>query len=103
LLLEGDDCLRLQTPRLDCRPAGTGDLLTALIVARLATGSTIREALAHAAAAVSAVLRNTLAAGSAEMQIAGSASELLAPSIAFDPVDVPRSGSATVILDGGAR
>lgn len=58
-------------PRLPIRPCGTGDLFTALMIARLCDGCDLHEAGAGATEEILAILRRTEAAGSQEMQITG--------------------------------
>jgi len=60
---------KVATPRLPCRPAGTGDLLTALLVSRLAQGAPLPHALESAVSGVFSVLLNTASASSAELTI----------------------------------
>ncbi|ABC21946.1 Pyridoxal kinase [Rhodospirillum rubrum ATCC 11170] len=61
---------RLTSPRLPLAPAGTGDLYTGLLTAKLARGHTLVEAACHAATSVLDVLQQTMAAGEHEMQLA---------------------------------
>jgi pyridoxine kinase len=65
-------------PRLPVRPAGTGDLLAGLSVARLARGVPLPDAVAAAAAGVQAALRNTPPGPWAEMPITRLLPEILA-------------------------
>lgn len=58
-------------PRLPIRPCGTGDLFTALMIARLCEGCDLDEAGAGATEEIFAILRRTEAAGSQEMRITG--------------------------------
>ena len=62
---------RSPVPRLPIRPCGTGDLFTALLIARLCEGAALPEAGAGATEEIFAVLRRTEAAGSGEMRIIG--------------------------------
>lgn len=62
---------RSPVPRLPIRPCGTGDIFTALMVARLCAGRPLPEAVAGATAEVLAVLERTRAAGTEEMRLAG--------------------------------
>lgn len=62
---------RSPVPRLPIRPCGTGDIFTALLVARLCAGRPLPEAVAGATAEVLAVLERTRAAGTEEMRLAG--------------------------------
>lgn len=67
---------RTAIPRLPIRPCGTGDIFTALMVARLCAGQALAEAVAGATHEVLAILRRTEAAaagpdGAGEMALAG--------------------------------
>ncbi len=62
---------RMPTARLPIRPCGTGDLLTALLVAGLCRGEDLAQASEHATAEIFAVLERTKAAGAEEMRIIG--------------------------------
>jgi pyridoxine kinase len=66
---------KVSTPRLRCRPAGTGDLLTALLVSRLAQGAALPQALESAVSGVFAVLLNTAATNAIELTIIESREE----------------------------
>lgn len=66
-----DRLARTAIDRLPIRPCGTGDLFTALLVARLCSGQDLHEAGAGATGEILAVLERTHAAGSEEMQIIG--------------------------------
>lgn len=71
---------RTAIPRLPIRPCGTGDIFTALMVARLCAGRTLAEAVSGATHEVLAILRRTEAEalsgaagpdGAGEMRLAG--------------------------------
>jgi pyridoxine kinase len=62
---------RTAVPRLPIRPCGTGDLFTALLVARLCAGEQLAEAAKGATAEIHAVLVRTQADASGEMRIVG--------------------------------
>ncbi|MDI6029509.1 bifunctional hydroxymethylpyrimidine kinase/phosphomethylpyrimidine kinase [Corticibacterium sp. UT-5YL-CI-8] len=66
-----DRLTRTSVARLPIRLCGTGDLFTALLIARLCEGRDLHEAGSGATGEILAVLRRTQAAGSQEMQIAG--------------------------------
>lgn len=74
---------RLTTPRLPIRPAGTGDLFTGLLSAKLATGDALPQAAASAVSACFAVLERTVADGAYEMRLAQSLSDLAHPQRLF--------------------
>jgi len=62
-------CISLDVQRLPLRPAGTGDLLSGLTVARLALGHDLESAVTNAVAGVNAVLQHTSTHVWAEMPI----------------------------------
>lgn len=62
---------RSVVPRLPIRPCGTGDLFTALLIARLCAGEDLPTAAAGATKEIFAVLLRTQAAASEEMRIIG--------------------------------
>lgn len=59
-----------EVPRLPVRPAGTGDLLSGLVAARLALGHGLDDAVARAVGGVQAALSRTSGEAWAEMPIA---------------------------------
>lgn len=65
------DVGRFPVPLLPIRPCGTGDLFTAVLVARLVGGSGLLAAAAEATATTFAILDRTRAAGATELRIAG--------------------------------
>lgn len=79
---------KVSTPRLRCRPAGTGDLLTALLVARLAQGVALPQALETAVSSVFAVLLNTASMNSAELTIIASRAEFAARKPRFRSLEI---------------
>ncbi len=62
---------RTPVARLPIRPCGTGDLFTALLVARLCRGDNLADAGADATREIFAVLQRTKADASQEMRIIG--------------------------------
>lgn len=62
-------CNVIEVTRLPVRPAGTGDLLSGLIAARLALGLDLEAAVARAVAGVAAALARTSGEAWAEMPI----------------------------------
>ncbi|MBP7243578.1 pyridoxal kinase [Amaricoccus sp.] len=64
------DVTVVEVARLSVRPAGTGDLLSGLVAARLALGLPLAAAVAHAVAGVRVALEGTAAERWAEMPIA---------------------------------
>lgn len=71
ILAAPDGLHRSAVPRLPIRPCGTGDIFTALMVARICAGQALPEAVAGATGEVLAVLERTRDAGTEEMQMAG--------------------------------
>jgi pyridoxine kinase len=65
-------CTTVEVARLPVRPAGTGDLLSGLTVARLALGLELETAVARAVAGVAAALARTSGEPWAEMPIAAT-------------------------------
>ncbi|HWX48923.1 MAG TPA: pyridoxal kinase [Roseomonas sp.] len=90
---EGGATWKVSTPRLPCRPAGTGDLLTALFVSALVQGAAVPVALETAVSATFAVLLNTARANLYEMPIVQSAKEFGRRKARFRAL-VVRRGSA---------
>jgi pyridoxine kinase len=62
----------VEVDRLPVRPAGTGDLLAGLVVARLALGRPLEEAVQRAVAGVAAALERTSSEAWAELPIAAA-------------------------------
>ncbi|WP_266157112.1 pyridoxal kinase [Dyella silvatica] len=69
LAISCDACWKIATPELPIDVAGTGDVLTALLVAFLLEGETMPRALERAVAGVHATLESTLAAQHEELDI----------------------------------
>lgn len=67
---------KIATPRLLCRPAGTGDLLTSLFVSALVKGAAIPHALETAVSGTFAVLLDTATAHASEMLLIDTRHEL---------------------------
>lgn len=65
--VEESSAWRVATPRLPCRPAGTGDLFTSFFIAHLVQNADTKRALECAVSEVFAVLTNTAASGAPEM------------------------------------
>lgn len=84
---------KVSTPRLPCRPAGTGDLLTALFVSALVQGAAVPDALGAAVSGTFAVLLNTASANLMEMPIVESQREFGRQKARFRAISV-QTGSA---------
>jgi pyridoxine kinase len=78
-----------ETPRLGCRPCGTGDLFAALFTAALVRGLSIETALGRAVSGVYAVLEETEKRQSYEMALIASAERMLNPEPLFEAIPVP--------------
>ncbi len=84
----------VSSPKLACRPAGTGDLFTALFAAALVRGLSTAAALGRAVSGVYAVLEETERRQSYEMALIASAERMLRPDRLFEPTGFPaRAGS----------
>jgi len=88
----GGGCTSIEVSRLPVRPAGTGDLLTGLTVARLALGFDLNTAVSWAVAGVAAALAQTSGEPWAEMPIANAINAIVT---ANDVKKVSASGSET--------
>lgn len=73
----------VRTPRLDRRPAGTGDLFAGLLAARLALGVAAPEAAARAVSGVWAALAATDQSTWAEMPLAACIAQVIDPPRLF--------------------
>ena len=89
LAIEPRAAWMVSTPRLSCRPSGTGDLFTALFAAALVQGLTTGAALGRAVSGVYGVLEETERRLSYEMALIGSAERLLRPHPLFEPSGIP--------------
>lgn len=90
LAIEPRAAWMVSTPRLSCRPAGTGDLFTALFAAALVESLSTAQALEHAVSGVHAVLEETEQRGSHEMTLVGSVERMARPSRLFAASEIPR-------------
>jgi pyridoxine kinase len=79
----------VSTPRLSCRPSGTGDLFTALFAAALVQGLTTGAALGRAVSGLYGVLEETERRQSYEMALIASAERMLRPHPLFEPSVIP--------------
>src|SRR5947209_6192681 len=79
----------VSTPRLSCRPSGTGDLFTALFAAALPHSLTTGAALGRAVSGVYGVLEETERRQSPEMALIASAERMLRPHPLFVPSGIP--------------
>ncbi|MGB6176889.1 MAG: pyridoxal kinase [Methylocella sp.] len=96
LAIEPRAAWMVSTPRLSCRPPGTGDLFTALFAAALVRGLTTGAALGRAVSGVHGVLEETERRQSYEMALVGSVERVLRPHPLFAPSAIPaRSGGDT--------
>jgi pyridoxine kinase len=84
----------VSTPRLSCRPSGTGDLFTALFAAALVQGLVTGAALGRAVSGVFGVVEETERRQSYEMALIASAERMLRPHPLFEPLSVPPGADA---------
>lgn len=86
----------VSTPKLSCRPAGTGDLFTALFAAGVVKGLPTGAALGQAVSSIYSVLEETERQGAYEMALISACAGMLHPDRLFEPVDIPfRSEAAS--------
>lgn len=79
---------RVTTPRIPIRPAGTGDLFSALVVANLLDEAPYPDVVARAVSSTYAVLAGTATIGAGEMCLEACVSSLTRPERVFDAVQV---------------
>ncbi|QBR70893.1 pyridoxal kinase [Beijerinckiaceae bacterium] len=89
LAVEPRTAWAVSTPKLACRPAGTGDLFTALFAAGLVKGLSTGAALSQAVSGIYSVLEETERRGAYEMALIASAERMLHPEPLFEPVQIP--------------
>jgi pyridoxine kinase len=94
LAIEPRAAWMVATPRLSCRPAGTGDLFTALFAAALVEGRATADALGRAVSGVHAVLEETERRQSYEMALIASVERMLRPAHLFVPASIPPRADA---------
>lgn len=86
IVVAGNDAWAASAVRLDNAPYGSGDLLAALYLAGRLSQQAPREALAHAASAVDAVLKASVAVRADEMRLVAAQNELANPAHRLDVV-----------------
>lgn len=91
LVCDGAVGWQIETPRSPARPAGTGDLFTALLAARLSQGADLVRAASLAVSGTFAVLARTDAAPWAEMPVEACLPELIHPPRIFEAAPLPAS------------
>jgi pyridoxine kinase len=74
---------RLRTPLLPFKGNGAGDMIAALFLFHMLTQGSAASAMAEAAAAVHAVIRRTLDAGSRELLLVAAQEQICHPSATF--------------------
>jgi pyridoxine kinase len=87
----------VSTPKLACRPCGTGDLFTALFAAALVQGGATSAALGQAVSSIFAVLEETEKRQSYEMALVASAARMLGPDRLFEAAPLPLSKTAASV------
>jgi len=96
LAIEPRAAWMIATPRLSCRPSGTGDLFTALFAAALVQGLTTGAALGRAVSGVYGVLKETERRQSYELALVASAERMLRPHPLFESSGIPaRAGTGS--------
>lgn len=92
IICDGVDDWQIETPRLPVRPAGTGDLLTALLAAHLQAGRSLVRAASLAVSGTFAVLEQTDTSPWAEMPIEANRTRLVHPQRVFEAEILPIQG-----------
>lgn len=100
LVLDGPAAWRIRSPRLAVRPAGTGDLFTACLSAKLARGGDLAMAAEAAVAATHAVLERTAPDPWSEMPIEACLTEIVSPPERFarEPISGRLRGCGRAVL-----
>lgn len=88
LAVSGEEAWLISTPRLPFKVNGSGDVTAALFASHLVSGASLKEALEKTTASVYELLKNTLAAGTRELQLIESQEAYVAPSETFEAVSV---------------
>lgn len=90
LAVSADGAWAVRTPRLPFAPpvSGTGDILSALLLAHLLRGEAAPEALSLAVSSLYGVLDRTLALGRREPALVAAQDEIVLPSHLFPPLPV---------------
>jgi pyridoxine kinase len=94
LAIEPRAAWTVATPRLSCRPSGTGDLFIALFAAALVEGLPTAAALGRAVSGVYCVLEETERRQSYELALIASAERMVRPDRLFAPSAVPLGSDA---------
>jgi pyridoxine kinase len=94
LAIEPRAAWMVSTPKISCRPSGTGDLFTALFAAALVQGLATGAALGRAVSGVYGVVEETERRQSYEMALIASAERMLRPHPLFEPSGVPARADA---------
>ncbi|MGC2225024.1 MAG: pyridoxal kinase PdxY [Methylocella sp.] len=94
LAIEPRAAWMVSTPRISCRPSGTGDLFTALFAAALVQGLATGAALGRAVSGVYGVIEETERRQSYEMALIASAERMLRPHPLFEPCGIPARADA---------
>jgi pyridoxine kinase len=85
IVSDGQQILRIRTPRLDLVPSGAGDLTAALFLGSYLIERDIGSALSHAASTVFGVLMKTRDQSSPELALIAAQDEIILPSHIFHP------------------
>ena len=87
-LVKDGDLWAVTTPRIDSRPAGTGDLFTGLLAARIAKGAAALSAMEAAVAGTFVALTLTPAGTWEEMPIVPSIAAIVEPCESFTAIRI---------------
>jgi pyridoxine kinase len=82
---DGEERVRVRTPRLQIAANGAGDAIAALFCAHFLRRGSIGEALSLATSSVYGVLQRTLEAGAREMLLVAAQEEFVNPTQVFEP------------------
>jgi pyridoxine kinase len=93
LAIEPRNSWMVSTPRLSCRPSGTGDLFSALFAA--VEGLSTPLALGRAVSSIHTVLEQTEQRGSYEMTLIASAERMMHPETLFEASVIPPAAGPT--------
>lgn len=84
----GASAWKVTTPKLPARCSGTGDLMTALLLAHRLRGADLPGALGSAISGMMAVLSETVARDAMELELVRTGMGLLEPAVRFEAVRV---------------
>lgn len=88
LVLEPACAWAIRSPRVDARPAGTGDLFTGQFTARILSGDGAVAAAGYAVSACFGIIQRTSLTLWSELPVAGSIAELATSTRSFPPIAI---------------